>query len=292
MHLGLALENAALLPELRQALLREHGLSRALRRLEHLVGELSNDTEPELIWLRIVNAAASALGVERVGVYLVEPGGGLVLAAMSGSSAWFGPAIRQLSLGAPGGPVGCSAEEGRTVIVEDVRHEPSWAGFSDAPELRWVRAVWAVPVTSTDGEHLGAIAIFSDLTGAPSPEKVDLAQRFAFHASQALAARRKLALEVQDARSEVLVTLGRSIPHELGQPLAVISGYAELIAEGVLDGDKLRGACADLVAAARSLADRVQRLERLSTFVTKEYGAGRVVLDLDLSAEQSSEDAE
>jgi signal transduction histidine kinase len=62
------------------------------------------------------------------------------------------------------------------------------------------------------------------------------------------------------SQTEMLIELGRTLPHELSQPLSIISGYAELIAAGRLKDQALQDACHELVEASCRLAELTQRL--------------------------------
>ena len=147
-----------------------------------------------------------------------------------------------------------------------------------------MRSAWFVPLVSREGGQLGVVAIFSDRVGTPTPKQLELVERYARHAALAIAAGRQQEGETLAARGEVLPDLARSIPHELGPPLAVIAGYAELVAEGRLEGQDLRDARRELVQASGNLADLVQRLERITSYATKEYGPGRTVIDFQRAA--------
>lgn len=87
------------------------------------------------------------------------------------------------------------------------------------------------------------------------------------------------------AQTDMLIELGRTLPHELGQPLALISGYAELIAAGRLQDQALRDACDELVEAAHRLADLAQRLHRVINHVRRDAGVGRGTTDFERGSE-------
>jgi len=85
----------------------------------------------------------------------------------------------------------------------------------------------------------------------------------------------------QAARLEALHVIGRSLPHELHQPLSCIMGYAALLAEESASAEDMRGYAAEIVTAADRLAEIVRRFEGAQTYAIKEYGPGNVVLDLE-----------
>jgi GAF domain-containing protein len=275
-HLAVALDAAAILRDLKQALLREHAAASELRRLEALVAELSAEREPEALLRRVVNATAEALDVGRVAVYLLEQASPEpVLAAAVGLESDVGARLGEVLRG---------QDLGATLVVADLSAEPAWSALAAVAEGASIRSAWLLPLVSREGERLGAVVVLSERVGGPASEQLELAERYAGHAARAIAAGRQQEREALAARTAALADLARSIPHELGQPLAIIAGYAELIAEGRLQGEALRDACRELVAAANNLGDLVQRLERITSYATKEYGPGRVVIDFERAA--------
>lgn len=285
-HLAVALENATLLNDLKQALLREHAVARELRRLESLVAELSAEREPESVLRRVVLSASDALSAERVALFLVnQEQTALILATSVGLTRELGAALERLPLDHHGGPLARAALERAPVVVADTREAAEWTPLRAAREVGGIGAVWAVPLVSRQGDALGVLAILADRPGAPPPELVALAERYAHHAALAIMGSRFFERQTHQARAAALAELARSIPHELGQPLAIISGYAELIAAGLLDGERLREACHELVAAANEMARFVQQLERVTNYATKEFGPGRTVIDFERAVE-------
>lgn len=113
-------------------------------------------------------------------------------------------------------------------------------------------------------------------------------QRLAASARRALGRRqmeqRLRALEAERAadaaRSEALRVIGRSLPHELHQPLSCIMGYAALLEEGDVSAEEMQTYAQEIVAASERLADLVRKLETAHTYATKDLGAGNVVLDV------------
>jgi GAF domain-containing protein len=286
-QLAVSLENLQILGDLKQTLLREHAAARELRRLEALVAELSVESEPRSLLRRIVNATIEALDVERVALFLVdEAEAALLLAESSGLSAGLSQGLQRLPLGPAGGSLARALDGGLTVVVDDLRRAVEWAPFRAASDAAGLRSLWAVPLLSRQGDRLGVLAIFSERPGRPDPEQLELAERYAHHAALAISSGRRQERETLAARVEAMLELARAIPHEVGQPLAIINGYAELIAEGRLRGARLREACREMVEASASLAELVRRLERIRTYVTKEFGPGRRIIDIERASEE------
>jgi signal transduction histidine kinase len=76
------------------------------------------------------------------------------------------------------------------------------------------------------------------------------------------------------SQTEMLIQLGRTLPHQLSQPLSIISGYAELIAAGRLKDQALQDACHELVEASCRLADLVQRLLSVTSHARNDFEGG------------------
>jgi len=104
--------------------------------------------------------------------------------------------------------------------------------------------------------------------------------------------RRFRALEAEQAanaaRLDALHVIGRSLPHELHQPLSCVMGYASLLVEDGLSADDVRDYAAEIVVAAERLSQIVRRLEAAHTYAIKEYGPGNVLLDLEKTSGDDS----
>jgi GAF domain-containing protein len=285
LHLGRALDDAALLRELRQTVLREHDAAQEMRRLNDVLADLLADLEPVALSRRIATGCAELLGVEQVALIVTAADRPeLSLAAGVGLTESLRRSLERLAGGATGF-VRRALEANETIEVEDTRREESWAQLLPDLEAAGLRSAWMVPLLARQGERLGVLAVFGPRPGRPSLVQPELAQRFARQAALALVNSRSQEQELARARQEVLIELARSIPHELAQPLAVVSGYAELIAEGLLEGERERDACREIVAASKDLADLVHRLERVTRYSTREYGPGRRLIDLATATE-------
>lgn len=83
------------------------------------------------------------------------------------------------------------------------------------------------------------------------------------------------------ARLDALHVIGRSLPHEIHQPLSCVMGYAALLAEDGLSAEDVREYATEIVVAAERLSEIVRRLEAAHIYAVKEYGPGNVLLDLE-----------
>jgi nitrogen-specific signal transduction histidine kinase len=86
------------------------------------------------------------------------------------------------------------------------------------------------------------------------------------------------------ARQEALRIIGRSLSHELHQPLSCVMGYASLLAEDGVSAEDMRDYAAEIVTAAERLAADIRRLEAMHTYAIKEYGTGNLLIDLEKSS--------
>jgi GAF domain-containing protein len=287
-QIAIALERARLLSDLKQALLREHAAASELRRLEALVAELSAESQLEGALGRIVNAAADALGSEQVALYLLESDQlSLHLSASVGLSAAYLEQFSRLGAGS-GGPLHLAVASGLICTVADLLRQADWPELVALRQSE-LRSVIAVPLRSSEAESLGVLAVFDRRPIEPSSQRLELVQRYAHHAARAIVSSHRQERATSAARTETLIELARSVPHELGQPLAIISGYAELIAAGYLKDERLAEACAEIVEASHRLADLVQRLERITSYARKDFGAGRSMIDIDRASEQDED---
>ena len=83
------------------------------------------------------------------------------------------------------------------------------------------------------------------------------------------------------AQTETLIEVLRTLPHELSQPVTIISGYAELLAAGRSTDQALLDACAELVEASHRLVDLAQRLDRVASHARQEVEVGRDTIDFE-----------
>ena len=71
--------------------------------------------------------------------------------------------------------------------------------------------------------------------------------------------------------------------HELNQPLTTILGFADMALQQIEAEHRARGALDRITEAAERLADRVRELGRLKRIVTRSYGDGAEIVDLEAS---------
>jgi PAS domain S-box-containing protein len=84
--------------------------------------------------------------------------------------------------------------------------------------------------------------------------------------------------EVQGA-----LLMAATASHELNQPLTTILGFADMALQQLEVDHRARSALKRIIEAAERLADRVRELGRLKRIVTRSYGDGAEIVDLEAS---------
>jgi signal transduction histidine kinase len=91
------------------------------------------------------------------------------------------------------------------------------------------------------------------------------------------------AAEQRATRLQTAAEIGATVSHELNQPLAVITGYLELLRDRSPLTDQQARMFREMEAAAAEMERRIREIERLRDYVTKSYGEGLTVIDLEKS---------
>jgi PAS domain S-box-containing protein len=163
------------------------------------------------------------------------------------------------------------------IRLDDVTKDPRYG--KDAPtdeELcgtQAVRSYLAVPVRAASGETLGGMFFTHSKVGAFTEQHEQLVTSIAALASVALV-NAHLYVEARDAnrmKDEFLAVLS----HELRTPLNAIVGYARLLRDGVLTGDKAEQGFETLERNATVLAQMVEDVLDVSRIV-----AGKIRLEM------------
>jgi len=198
--------------------------SQQLRRLHSLTDQLA-EADPASVLPLTVTAMTNALSVDMLCVYLVAEGPDGV-PCLARSAAVGLPAMTEtgavLEFGAAGGSVGVAAEEGRLVIVEDVRTDPIWKSGADQALMSKVASTWAAPIIGTDG-LIGVVSGFGTTVGRPQEDQLDLVRLFTSQAAAAI--ERGRLLDELTVRNTVLETL-HGILEALAGPDPVSGGVA------------------------------------------------------------------
>jgi CheY-like chemotaxis protein len=89
--------------------------------------------------------------------------------------------------------------------------------------------------------------------------------------------------ERRAARLKTAHEIGLTVAHELNQPLAVIMGYLDIMAQRPPDPATFAEYRQAMMDAAYQLAQKVRIIEGLRDYVTKSYGEGMTIVDLEQS---------
>ncbi|OFW01403.1 MAG: hypothetical protein A3I61_18215 [Acidobacteria bacterium RIFCSPLOWO2_02_FULL_68_18] len=120
------------------------------------------------------------------------------------------------------GVVGAAVEEGRPILVNDIRREPRYAG-----PLRNMLSQLAVPIRRK-GKVIGALNLLAETTDAFSPQDEALLRQFAAHVAVAIENARLFKAERQYVETlETLAEIGREISSIL-DPEVLLTRIANL----------------------------------------------------------------
>jgi signal transduction histidine kinase len=195
------------------------------RRLQEITGQLSQSLEPERVLASIARASAELLQAPIGAVFLFKDGNtdaDFVLAAAHGIDQ-----RRALDLQLPrhASLAGRAIDEGRTLVVDDVREEPGTALPALLTGQRAGSEI-AAPIIA-GSSRLGVVKAFSPTLRRFSEDDAALLTTMAAAAAAALSNAR-LYREAQDAtriRDEFL----SAAAHDLKSPLTSIKGIAQLL---------------------------------------------------------------
>ncbi|TXG77394.1 MAG: PAS domain S-box protein [Rhodocyclaceae bacterium] len=119
----------------------------------------------------------------------------LQFAAGPSLSAEFVAAMGDVAVGPHGGCCGAACHRRELVVVDDIATDPLWEAQRDLALRHGLRACWAIPIFSGNGDVLGALAIYPSAPGSPDDGQqrlVDTAARIAAIAIERRNARRAL----------------------------------------------------------------------------------------------------
>jgi PAS domain S-box-containing protein len=133
-------------------------------------------------------------------ILLVEDGK-LHLGAAPGLPAGYNQCLDGLQIGEGVGACGTAAFRGELVVVEDTQADPLMQDYRGLMQEHGLRACWAMPLVSTNGEVLATFAIYRAYPGKPLDAELELIATAARLAGIALArARAEAALVSSQAR--------------------------------------------------------------------------------------------
>ena len=148
--------------------------------------------------------------------------------------------VRQLSQPIEQGILGAAASTNTFVLVDDAQSDPRWDSTADRTTGYTTRSILATPIRRRD-KLLGVLEVLNK-RGSPRFTETDgrLLEVVANQAAIAIENARLFEQMVQSEQMSVIGRMAASIIHDLKKPMAVIRGFAELLANPDMDAEKRR----------------------------------------------------
>jgi signal transduction histidine kinase len=161
---------------------------------------------------------------------------------------------------------GAAVTRREQIISPDIASDPLYTGFHDAAHMANIRAVWSTPFFSRHDRPLGTFAVYSRVTGPPSPRNLELVshathlasiaveRKRAEHAlAESLSHVRALAARLMQAQDDERRRIARMLHETTAQDLA---GLKMLLARLNRTSDRLSDADRALLDDSVQVADR------------------------------------
>jgi signal transduction histidine kinase/CheY-like chemotaxis protein len=282
-----AIENARLFEQTKRQGEELQTLSQNVQQLYRLSTALQEPLSLREQITRVLDAARDVVVVDRICIWVVEPGG-RSFRALAGAGVSEAEWARIAEVDIPvedAGAMRRTFETGLPLIVEEHEAVPSELRlrppYADLPWMR-TRSFVIVPMIAR-GQPVGLLAADNKLRREPIPPRtVELLQSFASHAAVAVENARLFSesehksrqLEVANRhKSEFLANMS----HELRTPLNAVIGFSEVLLERMFGelNDKQDEYLQDILSSGRHLLSLINDILDLS-----KVEAGRMELEL------------
>jgi PAS domain S-box-containing protein len=195
-------------------------------------------------WDEILRTVKSLTGAEKGNVQLVSADGKtLSIVAQDGFDDAFLVTFDEVSVDDRRAACGRALATARTVVIQDVMHDPEYEAFQDIARHAGYRAVTSVPLFGANGEKLGAITVHFPQPHRPRDAEMRRLQLYCRQASDFIQRIRleqtlrtsQAALQEADRRKNEFLAL---LAHELRNPLAPIRYALAAIGRPELTGEQ------------------------------------------------------
>lgn len=174
--------------------------------------------------------------------------------------ARYNDAVEGLKIGPTVGSCGTAAFWNVPVVVDDISKDPLWVDLRSAAKIAGVEACWSQPVHASNGDVLGAMALYATEPRTPTEEQMgglEVAARMVGLAIERDGLEQQLR---QAAKLEALGVLAGGIAHDFNNLLATILGNAELIEDSLSGSSDAVEGLQSIIAASLSAKDLCKQM--------------------------------
>ncbi len=143
--------------------------------------------------------------------------------------------IDGVTIGPSVGSCGTAAYRREPVIVSDIATDPLWAEYRDLALQHDLQSCWSMPIVSTHDHVLGTFAMYALEARSPLTEELAVI-RVATNLAGITIERNQMEKTLKQAQQlAALGTVASGLAHEIGTPMNIILGRAELLKKKTAD---------------------------------------------------------